>query len=117
MLPCGRMQQDDLFFGCDGRQIKKPLSSIYNRVGSAGMDYSSRLLQRRRLIGIMDSVYERCGKHCLHGLCPENCTTKTVLHSVNECVNKNVTSSIATVSERAKIITVVDGFFSERHDL
>ena len=34
-------------FGCDARQIKKPFSSIYNKVGSAGMNYSARLLPRQ----------------------------------------------------------------------
>ena len=100
------MQYDDLFLDVTLVKERKPHLRYKIRLISAGIDYSSRLLPRRRLIGVMDSVYERCGKHCLHGLCPENCTTKTVLHSVNEGVNKNVTSSIACVSERAKSIII-----------
>ena len=42
-------------------------------------------LEKILLIGVMDSVYERCWKHCLHGLCPVNCSPRTALHYVNEC--------------------------------
>ena len=96
------MQYDDLFLDVTLVKERKPYLRYKRKLLSVGIDYSSRLLPRRGqrlekilLIAVMDFVYEHCLKHCSHGLCPENCTTKTFLHSVNECVNKNVTSSIA----------------------
>ena len=92
MFSCGCMQPDDLVFDVTLVKERKPYLRSTIKLLSYGIDYSSRLLPRRGqrlekilLIGVMDSVYERCWKHCLHGLCPVNCSTKTALHYVNEC--------------------------------
>ena len=73
-------------FGGDARERKMPYLRYKINLLSTTIFYASRLLPRRGqrvekilLIGVMDSVYEHCLKHCLHGLCPRNYKTKTLL--------------------------------------
>ena len=92
------MQQEDLFFDVTHVKERKPYLRSTIKLLSSGIDHSSRLLPRRGqrlqkilLLGVMDSVYEPCWKHCLHGLCPVNCSTRTALHLYKMWYKKYIT--------------------------